>query len=108
LEPCLLLLLRREASHGYNLLSELESFGFDPESMDPSLVYRALREMEASGWVESHWDEDSLGPKRRVYTLTDEGEEHLERWAQDLRRTRDEIDALLERFENPPRGPTEG
>jgi len=53
LEPCLLMLLHEQESHGYHLLSELESFGFDPAALDPSLVYRALREMETGGWVVS-------------------------------------------------------
>lgn len=54
LQPCLLLLHRRPA-HGYSLLEELGEFGFEPGTLDPSLVYRALRELEAEGWVTSSW-----------------------------------------------------
>lgn len=100
LQPCLLLLLRRDEAHGYVLLTELERFGFDPERLDPSLVYRALREMEDEGWVQSHWDEESQGPKRRVYALLQEGEEQLTFWIDDLRRTREEINHLLKAFED--------
>ncbi|MFN2274800.1 MAG: PadR family transcriptional regulator, partial [Anaerolineales bacterium] len=55
LQPCLLLLLQDGAAHGYALLAELERFGFDVERVDPTLVYRALREMEQAGWVQSSW-----------------------------------------------------
>lgn len=100
LQPCLLLLLRHGEAHGYALLAELENFGFNPERLDPTLVYRALREMEEMGMVESRWDEESQGPRRRVYTLLPEGERHLFLRVEDLRRTRDEIDRLLEMYED--------
>ena len=100
LQPCLLLLLRRGEAHGYGLLAELDNFGFNPERLDPTLVYRALREMEEMGMVESRWDEESQGPRRRVYTLLPEGEGHLSLRVEDLRRTRDEIDHLLEMYED--------
>ncbi|MGA9193170.1 MAG: helix-turn-helix transcriptional regulator [Anaerolineales bacterium] len=100
LQPCLLLLLRSGKAHGYALLAELENFGFNPERLDPTLVYRALREMEEMGMVESHWDEESQGPRRRVYSLLPEGEGHLSLRVEDLRRTRDEIDRLLKMYED--------
>jgi len=99
LQPCLLLLLQRGEAHGYALLAELERFGFNPERLDPTLVYRALREMEEVEMVESHWDEESQGPRRRVYTILPEGREQLSVWIEDLRRTRNEIDHLLMEFE---------
>ena len=99
LQPCLLLRLTRGEAHGYSLLDELNEFGFNPDRVDPSLIYRALREMEEGGWVASHWDDDSQGPKRRVYMILPEGETFLAEWINDLRRTRDEIDCLLAAYE---------
>jgi DNA-binding PadR family transcriptional regulator len=95
LRPCLLVLLHREVAHGYSLLDGLSEFGFRPGQQDPSLVYRALREMEAAGLVSSQWDDESLGPQRRVYSITRDGLEHLEEWVVDLRRTSQEIGRLL-------------
>jgi len=88
-------MLARGEAHGYSLLDGINEFGFDRERFDPSLVYRALREMEEAGWVSSRWGEESQGPKRRVYQILPEGEACLSEWVADLRRTRDEIDALL-------------
>ena len=95
LQPCLLVMLHRGQAHGYNLLSGLDEFGFTPGRSDPSLVYRALRDMEESGLVTSEWDSESLGPQRRVYQISPQGEEYLSGWVADLQRTRDEINALL-------------
>ena len=99
IQPCLLVMLHQRAAHGYSLLHGLDQFGFDPDQLDPSLVYRALREIETSGLVTSEWDKDSLGPQRRVYKITPEGEGYLAEWMQDLRRTRREIEALEAAYE---------
>jgi poly-beta-hydroxybutyrate-responsive repressor len=93
MEPVLLLILHREASHGYDLVSALEPFGLG--DVAPGPVYRTLRQLEASGLVESEWDtESSGGPARRVYRLTREGRHYLADWAEELRET----DSALHHF----------
>ncbi len=87
MEPCLLLLLHRSSSHGYSLQDELKEFGFEEAPVDPSVVYRALREMEEQGLLTSTWDTEGSGPPRRVYRLTAQGDEYLTRWVADLRET---------------------
>jgi PadR family transcriptional regulator PadR len=84
-EPCLLLLLHCGSSHGYSLQEGLKQFGFEEAPIDPSMVYRALREMEDQGLVTSAWDTEGSGPPRRVYQLTAQGDEHLAQWVADLR-----------------------
>jgi PadR family transcriptional regulator PadR len=94
LEPSLLLLLHHGPAHGYTLLERLGQFGL--EALNPSVVYRVLRDMEARGWVTSTWDEETThGPPRRVYRLTALGDEVLGWSVQDLRDTRSIIDHLL-------------
>jgi len=94
LKPTLLLLLHHAPSHGYTLIEELESYGLG--NMNTSVVYRALRAMEEKGWVASSWDEEETkGPPRRVYRLTELGDEVLRWWTDDLRETREMIDRIL-------------
>ena len=87
MEPCLLLLLHRSSSHGYSLQDELKEFGFAEAPVDPSVVYRILREMENQGLVTSAWDTEGSGPPRRVYQLTPQGNQYLVQWVADLRET---------------------
>ncbi len=95
LESCLLVLLHREPGYGYSLMNGLKDFGFQTEEMDVSVLYRALRELEAAGLVRSEWDEEkSLGPQRRMYAITPQGEAALADWIQALRQRRREIEAL--------------
>ncbi len=95
LEPVLLLLLHHAPAHGYTLLERLDEFGL--AHLDPSVVYRALREMEAREWVTSTWDEEQTqGPPRRVYSVVALGDEVLASWVQDLEESRRRIDYLLQ------------
>ena len=104
LQPCMLLMLHRGDAHGYNLLNGLSEFGLNPEAHDPSMIYRALREMEEADWVTSYEGEESRGPQRRVYRLTDEGQRHLDIWVEDLRRAKREIELLIEAYERDVKG----
>jgi len=96
-ESALLLSLHREPAHGYTLVEELGEFGLG--AMDPSAVYRILRDMEDRDWVTSTWDEEqTLGPPRRVYRITDVGDEVLAAWIQDLDETRKMLNRLVSRY----------
>jgi len=95
LEPTLLLLLHQGPAHGYTLIDQLSGFGL--EDVDPSVIYRALRDMEGKGWVTSTWDEEQAqGPPRRVYRLDAQGDEVLRWWMQDLQETRQMMDHILD------------
>jgi PadR family transcriptional regulator PadR len=94
LEPALLLILRHGAAHGYTFLERLDEFGL--AGLNPSVVYRALRDMEERGLVGSTWDdEETQGPPRRVYHITAEGDKALSLWARELGDARARIDHLL-------------
>jgi len=99
LRPALLFLLTQEDSHGYSLLDGLKKFGFNPDQIDPSLVYRILRNMEESGWVSSQKGKESLGPQRRVYHISPEGKTYLAELIEWLHQRRDEIDSLLKAYD---------
>ena len=94
LHPTLLLLLHHGPAHGYTLLEQLGEYGL--VGLDPSVVYRTLRQMEEQGWVTSSWDEElTQGPPRRVYQLTALGDEALGLWISDLREAERRIQHLL-------------
>ena len=96
-ETTLLLLLHHGPAHGYTLIEQLGEYGL--ADVDPSAVYRALRDMEERSWVLSSWEEEQTqGPPRRVYCLTTLGDEVLGWWVQDLQDTRRMIDHLLDTY----------
>jgi len=80
------------------MLDQLAGFGL--RDTDPGALYRALRDMEERGWVTSFWQEEKTqGPPRRVYQLTEMGNEALVWWIQDVRETSEIIDRLSAAFD---------
>jgi poly-beta-hydroxybutyrate-responsive repressor len=63
--------------------------------MNPGTMYRALRQMEKDGVVESSWETSRGGAARRMYAITDAGEAHLGFWAKSLGRYQRSMDAFL-------------
>ena len=101
LRPCLLLLLKEEPAHGYDLLEKLAGFGLP---RDPGGLYRTLRALEHEGLVCSRWEAAVHGRDRRAYQLTRDGEEWLHSWAAALGESRRLIDRYLDRYRTAIRG----
>jgi PadR family transcriptional regulator PadR len=97
LRPCILLLLREDPAHGYDLLERLRAFGF--VESDPGGLYRALRKLEDEGLVRSAWEQSSSGPDRRRYELTRAGMEELHEQAGALASTAEAVESFLSRYE---------
>lgn len=97
LRPCLLLLLREQPAHGYDLLERLQAFGFDRS--DPGGVYRTLRQLEQAGFVRSVWELSSSGPDRRIYELTRAGMEELHANSKALASSTELLETFLTRYE---------
>jgi len=94
IEPALLAFLQEENLHGYGLLEKLEALGLG--GVNPSVIYRILRDYEEIGLVTSDWDsEESQGPPRRVYALTQQGRDALKRAAGSLKQTISRIEIIL-------------
>lgn len=84
-EPCILLLLSREPTHGYGLMEGLTKHC--GEKVDIGNLYRTLRRMEQVGWVTSEWDSNENERNKRVYTITETGRICLKDAVSSLQRT---------------------
>ncbi len=96
LRPCLLLLLREDPAHGYDLLERVQSLGFN--GSDPGGLYRALRALEREKLVRSVWEPSESGPDRRTYEITRAGMEELHRSAKAIAAGNETVDAFLSRY----------
>ncbi|MBU1669948.1 MAG: PadR family transcriptional regulator [Actinobacteria bacterium] len=99
LRPVVLLLLAESPYHGYELMGKLKEFGFEQGAMDPSILYRLLRNIEREGLASSSLDDTGSGPARKVYALTPEGQEVLDLWAATIGDTIAFLERFKERFE---------
>jgi PadR family transcriptional regulator len=97
-----LVMLREEGSYGYELMELLEEGGFG--QVNPGTLYRKLRRMEREGLCNSEWETSNGSPGRRVYSLTDAGEEYLEAWAEGCKHYQQMMDAFYRAYaDRPPR-----
>jgi DNA-binding PadR family transcriptional regulator len=81
IEPFVLAMLARRDAYGYALLGRLDEMRITNGPLDVGLVYRTLRDLERIGLVSSTWADESAGPRRRSYELTQAGYEALDDWA---------------------------
>lgn len=85
IEPCILLLLSKNASHGYGLMEGLEKHC--GEKVDIGNLYRTLRKMEKNEWIKSDWEKGSIGPNKRKYEITKKGKLTLREAYTNLKQT---------------------
>ena len=78
--PWVLLVLKQWNLHGYLILQQLNRMGFP--DIDHATLYRELRRLEKDGFVSSEWETGDSGPARRVYSITEAGEEMLKGWTE--------------------------
>ena len=91
-EPCILLLLSKESSHGYGLMEGLDKHC--GEKVDIGNLYRTLRKMEKNEWIKSDWEKGRLGPDKRKYEITPKGKLVLKEAFSSLKNTQ----SLINRF----------
>jgi DNA-binding PadR family transcriptional regulator len=94
--PAILLLLAEEPRHGYGLAKGVHALHVG--RVDRPSVYRALAQLEADGLIGSTPEPPRAGQSRRVYSLTEQGEQALRLWMGVIKEERDGLDRVLRRY----------
>ncbi len=95
-EPFVLLLVAQGPTYGYEIIGALDVLGAAPEGIDPGMVYRTLRSMDADGLVTTEWGLEGDQP-RREYRLTEDGACALEDWMDVMAERKRLIEHFLDR-----------
>lgn len=77
LDALILATLESRPLHGYAIIEELAARSGGELDLPTGTVYPALRRLEAAGYLDSDWSEES-GRRRRTYTLSRAGRKRLE------------------------------
>ncbi len=96
LQPFLLVFLKKESTHGYQLINKLAELGVKHENYEIGYIYKTLRTMEKDGFVSSLWNTEAKGAAKRIYTITEEGEVQLKRWVISIKQLRKSLKSLLD------------
>lgn len=75
LEGCILAIISREETYGYAVLSELMRYGF--ADLQEGTLYPILTRLEKKGFISCRKAKSPLGPIRKYFTVTGEGEQWL-------------------------------
>ena len=92
-------LLSKGDASGYDLKKELEKPRYHFWNESYGQIYPMLHRLHKEGWADLEVEHQTSGPDRKIYSLTDSGLQHLERWlrqpAQDFS-MRDEVALRLD------------
>ncbi len=75
LEGCILKIISKEETYGYEIVSKLQNYGFT--EVKEGTIYPLLVRLETKKIVSSSFKESPFGPKRKYYRLTSLGEAML-------------------------------
>ncbi len=82
LEGCVLEIISRQETYGYEITRQLHSLGFS--DVVEGTVYTILVRLEKNNWVDIEKKTSTLGPPRKFYTLNQRGQAELkifwEKW----------------------------
>lgn len=83
LEGCIMEIINREETYGYEITRKLNALGFD--DVVDGTVYTILMRMEKNGLVDVQKKKSLKGPPRKFYLLNEEGRKELDdfwiRWS---------------------------
>lgn len=99
IQPSILMGLFFKPSYGYELIQNIQGFGFVEGQAPPGMIYRHLRQMEEDGLVFSEWKTEGTGPAKRVYWITPEGKELLGVWIEYMKGQAKNLNTFINHYQ---------
>lgn len=93
LEGCVLGVIARGETYGYEILSKLEQNGF--EELGEGTLYPVLTRLDKNGYVSCRKAKSPLGPVRKYYSITEEGTKRLASFKADYKRVTASANGIL-------------
>lgn len=84
LEGCVLALIGRGETYGYELVGTLASCGFD--GIAEGTLYPLLMRLEKKGCIASTYRESEMGPRRKYYRITETGKAEIDAFSDEFAR----------------------
>jgi len=104
IQPSLLLGLLLKPSYGYELIRNIQGFGFVEGQAPPGMIYRHLRQLELDGLVFSRWETEGAGPAKRMYNITEEGRGVLAVWIDYMKSQAEKMTAFVDAYGKASKG----
>lgn len=92
---CVLAVIARGETYGYEILSLLGNNGFS--DLGEGTLYPVLTRLDKNGYISCRKAKSPLGPIRKYYTITPAGEEYLQQFKESYRvMTRNAMNVLYD------------
>ncbi|MEL6270243.1 MAG: PadR family transcriptional regulator [Chloroflexota bacterium] len=88
LEYIVLGLISIEPQTGYSIVNYFDEDSYNSWSASPGSVYPMLKRLEKQGMIEGELDIEHETRPRKVYTLTEDGEDSLDAWLKEVPKMR--------------------
>lgn len=73
----ILSILNRKDMYGYEMIKEMDLLSKGIFSFKEGTLYPILHNLENANYIESYWDNSSIGRKRKYYKITNDGKKLL-------------------------------
>ncbi len=93
LEGCVLGVISRGETYGYEILSTLQAYGF--EQIGEGTLYPVLTRLDKRGYISCRKMKSPLGPIRKYYRITGEGEAYYKVFRENYHQITRCADAIL-------------
>ncbi|MDY2608005.1 MAG: PadR family transcriptional regulator [Lachnospiraceae bacterium] len=84
LEGCVLAVISKGETYGYEILQSLSTYGF--QDLGEGTMYPVLTRLEKKKYISCRRAKSPLGPIRKYYSITEEGEEYLRNFKENYER----------------------
>ncbi|MDR0935132.1 MAG: PadR family transcriptional regulator [Oscillospiraceae bacterium] len=88
LEMCVIFTIRDKTMYGYDIMKQMRQYFPD---VNESTFYAILRRLNSEGYARITLGEESKGPTRKYYSITESGREYLNNALRDWRNIKEII-----------------
>ena len=93
LEGCVLAVIARKETYGYDILNQLESYGFD--NIMEGTLYPLLTRLRKKGLIKGTSVKSPYGPVRKIYGITEDGARVLNEFQDSYKKVTKVADSIL-------------
>lgn len=93
LEGCVLGVIEKGETYGYEILSILEECGF--ESLGEGTLYPVLTRLDKNGFISCRKAKSPLGPIRKYYSITETGRQRYKSFKENYKKITESAERVL-------------
>ena len=94
-EAIILANLLEQDSYGYQINKDIMKKTGSRYELKEATLYSAFRRLEQAGYIRTYWGDETVGARRRYYSITEEGRLAYQSYKKDWQDAKATIDQLL-------------